>query len=325
MRRILEVASNLTVVSIVACLALCLAAAAQNSRPIFSKRIPLTQTPSTDPKPQPNFTQPPGFVSFSVPGSTYTVAYGVNNLGEIVGAFVSGGVGFGFLRDASGRFRKISVPGSSFTIAQDINDLDEIVGWYGLPNGPTQGFIEHHGVYTTLSYPGAVTTAVDGINNAGDVVGVYQTPTQHGFIYTHGEFQTIDPPGSVGTLVEKISNTGEIVGAYNLSSTEGSGFTLSNGIFSDINYPGAVGTQVVGVNDQGDLAGGWNNEQAFVYQNTTQRFTGFAVKGSGDCAAEGINNSHEIVGFYVSGGTFYGYYRLPSSSDTDLFEADPIP
>ena len=67
------------------------------------------------------------FHMLQVPGSTYTVAYGLNKLGQIVGAYVRGS-GSGFLYD-SGTFTTISDPLGSSTVAAGINDAGVIVGY----------------------------------------------------------------------------------------------------------------------------------------------------------------------------------------------------
>ena len=58
------------------------------------------------------------FTTIDVPGSTDTLAYGINGTGEIVGTFFEGihpNIALGFLRNNDGSFTTISVPGSKFT------------------------------------------------------------------------------------------------------------------------------------------------------------------------------------------------------------------
>ena len=124
-----------------------------------------------------------GLTVISYPGSTYTVAYGLNNVGQIVGSTVQNGLQIGFIYDTTtAAFTDVAYPGSTFTIAQGINDAGIIVGWYGDGNGTFQGFIEQNGIYTSISYPGSVNTVLTGINNRGDMVGIFQFDTQYGFL-----------------------------------------------------------------------------------------------------------------------------------------------
>ena len=65
------------------------------------------------------------FISFDVPGSIYTQAFGVNNRGQITGGYYdASGRQLGFLRDGH-RYRTLDTPGGN--IAWGINDRGEVV------------------------------------------------------------------------------------------------------------------------------------------------------------------------------------------------------
>jgi hypothetical protein len=68
------------------------------------------------------------FTTFDVPGSTFTIAGGVNASGQVVGAYGNGGT-HGFLR-SGGSYTTLDVPGSTFTNAFGINDSGQVVGGY---------------------------------------------------------------------------------------------------------------------------------------------------------------------------------------------------
>src|ERR1700676_3749286 len=132
------------------------------------------------------FSQTFQYTSFQVPGSTYTVALGLNNSGEIVGSFISNGQQAGFLY-SGGNFQTIACPNASFTIAQGINDNGVIVGWCA-----DQGFIYQNGNYSYVIYPGAARTGLLGVNNLGDLVGFYEPRpgSSFGFVYRNGAFKS---------------------------------------------------------------------------------------------------------------------------------------
>lgn len=243
-----------------------------------------------------------GFVTFDVPGATYTVAYGVNDLGQIVGSYANGFGQFGFLY-SQGAFQTLDVPGSSFTVAQGINDQGEIVGW-----SSDGAFSYQNGQYTLAQYPKAASYS---INNSGQIVGIYQNPAQHGLVDSGGFFYTLDPPNSAGTLVAGENNVGEIVGAYSqCAGCDSVGFTYFAGVFSNVVYPGSVGTQLWGVNDSGEIVGNTDisgASYAFVLDNGD--FTTLPVGVGIDTGASDINEAGEIVGYWVDqAGTFHGYY-----------------
>ena len=62
------------------------------------------------------------------PGSTYSLAEGINDQGQIVGFFQnSNGQEYGFL-DSGGTYTTIEFPGSVETVPRAINDKGQIVG-----------------------------------------------------------------------------------------------------------------------------------------------------------------------------------------------------
>jgi hypothetical protein len=78
--------------------------------------------------------------SITFPGSVATQAFGVNDLGEIVGDYtLAHGDIFGFL-DRGGVFSTIDPFGSPVVVANGINDLGQVVGFYTDANGNTIGF-----------------------------------------------------------------------------------------------------------------------------------------------------------------------------------------
>ena len=83
------------------------------------------------------------FVGIEFPGGVWTVAQGMNERGEIVGAYLTG-QGYpqflGFLRYADGTFSKIEHPeGFNFSWAFGINDRGQIVGVCS--KGTGEGFV----------------------------------------------------------------------------------------------------------------------------------------------------------------------------------------
>ncbi len=259
------------------------------------------------------------YVIIDYPGSTSTLAYGINNLGDIVGNYAVNGQGYGFLY-SGGKFKTLTYPGGTATEATGINDSGEIVGTYSPILAKADSFILQAGTYSKIVYPGAKNTFASGINNAGDIDGNYddQSNTQHGFLYSGGVYSDIDPPGSVQTLVGGINSLGEIVGIYCLSPcTTFQAFAYVGGTYSDLNFPSSV--QLTGANTDGDIVGNWDPSSGvgedFFYNAATQTFVPFDIDGTSDTSAEGLNDNCSIVGFYVDPTTsnFNGYYVRSSS------------
>jgi hypothetical protein len=113
------------------------------------------------------------FSPINVPGAEFTEAYGINNAGQIVGAYgVASDPGhyLGFLY-SGGHFTTIHFPGGTFagTDALGINDAGVIVGFTGFLGEPVhQGILNSEGTFTIINpVPPAIGLRATGINDAG--------------------------------------------------------------------------------------------------------------------------------------------------------------
>ena len=196
------------------------------------------------------------------PGAIITQAFGVNNLGVIVGTFWD--LSFqehGFTLD-NGVFSQFDAPGSTATFGMGINDNGDIVGYYTATGDIVQGYLLQNGTFTDLTFPGSSSTFPNGINNAGDVVGIYWNPDEHGFWLHAGSYSTLDYAGSNSTYPFGINNLGQIVGAFGYGTYfgRGAGFMYSNGTFLPFRLKGFEpltpdADQRMGINDLGQIVG----------------------------------------------------------------------
>ncbi len=115
------------------------------------------------------------FSRLAVPGSPSsggTVAFGINDAGQIVGDYIDAGGTFrGFLL-SGGVYTPIDMPGAIATLPLGINDAGQIVGQYPTGSG-SGGFLLSGGVYTPIAVPGAIAATARGINASGQIVGDY--------------------------------------------------------------------------------------------------------------------------------------------------------
>jgi probable HAF family extracellular repeat protein len=132
--------------------------------------------PPTDKNPAaPNNSGAITFTQFDFPGASITAVSGINDPGQIVGAYIdAGGAQHGFLLD-DGVFTTIDFPGSALsTEASDIDNHGQIVGAYVDAAGVSHGFLrERNGTFTTIDVRGATVTVLNGINDRGQMVGAY--------------------------------------------------------------------------------------------------------------------------------------------------------
>lgn len=156
------------------------------------------------------------FTPITMAGAGIIGAYGINNLGQVVGSFSAGYSGDssgerGFIY-SGGNFTYISPFGMAF---RGINDKGQICGEAVGLNAAWTGFLYSGGVFTYFNVPNAYSTAPQGINNLGQIVGYYDDSTglQHGFLRnSDGTFITIDGPDGIITTLNGINNLGQIVG-----------------------------------------------------------------------------------------------------------------
>jgi probable HAF family extracellular repeat protein len=136
------------------------------------------------------------FTIFNVPGDDPvlgTLAFGINDIGEVVGDYVNKNDQhrYGFLRSRKGDFTTFDVPNSAFTIGEGINNAGTIVGYYAdQVNGLEHGFVLKNGVFTTVDVPdlsgNAQQTQIQSINAKGEIVGLYYDPNDVDLVHSHG-------------------------------------------------------------------------------------------------------------------------------------------
>ena len=190
-------------------------------------------------------------------GALITTAFGINDIGQIVGYYIAQNSSSGFLY-SSGSYTTLNVPGSTGTTANGINRIGQVVGNYFDANNLEHGFLLSSGRYTTIDVPGSRpgSTVVSGINNAGQIVGQYVDAgnTPHGFLLSTGSYTMIDPPRSTGSGANGLNDSSEIVGFY-ADPGPIHGFLLSGGSYTTFDVPGALETIPSGINNPGQIAG----------------------------------------------------------------------
>jgi hypothetical protein len=189
------------------------------------------------------------------PPGANTVAFGVNNIGQVVGS----SAGSGFLY-SGGSYTLLNVPGATgTTYAAGTNDAGQIAGVYSNVGAPGHGFLYSGGIYTPFDDPLATNgTQPSGINNAGQIVGSYFAGgTEHGFIDIGGVFTPIDVPGAGSTYAYGINNEGQIVGQYSANGFNHSFLYDTNLLVFTLlqDAPGAPSTVANGINDLGQIVG----------------------------------------------------------------------
>jgi len=268
------------------------------------------------------------FTSIDYPGGTLTTTRGINNHGEIVGAYRIVPPRHALLVKA-GKLAPIdpnSVLGTNFSEAFKNNDRGDVVGDYLDDNGFAHGFLLRKGVLTPIDFPGASNTEAHGINDSGTVVGQWDIVDSsgnvvviHGFTWNNGNFTQVDFPESGDTSVNGINARGDFVGVWDtgLTSPIVHGFVFSKGQFIsfDVRFAGATLTQANDINAKGSIVGEWLDASGGIHGFLAEgaKFTSIDYPDAAITSAWGINSAGQIVGNHVDtlSSSSRGYFAQP--------------
>jgi probable HAF family extracellular repeat protein len=267
--------------------------------------------------------QTPGYTTIDYPGSTSTSAWGINNLGDVVGVYsLPDKTNHGFLW-SGGKLSSIDFPGAPSTDTWGINDHGDIVGDYTI-NGVTRSFVLTHGRFVTVDVPGATLTGIAGINNSGELAGIYTLPdnSSHTIMIKNDVFIYSDYPDNAVTQGNGINDTGDLAANCTIAGMT-HGCVRSKGSFTLFDYPDAAFTGAYGISGAGDIVGRYRDAagvtHGFIYSGG--KFTPIDIPGSTATAASAINSVGDFVGRYTSGGISHAFVMnspVTSYTITDL-------
>ena len=181
------------------------------------------------------------------------MAFGINNRGDVVGAWVdSAGLQHGFLWSANGTFTSIDVPGAIRTLARGINDAGDVVGVYDNPDKRRAFLLSGKGVLTLIDLPGTLGPPINGtwatsINDPGDIVGPGFDGSIHGYLISGDTVTQLDAPfaGAMNTQAYGLNSRGDIVGYY-MVGTKSLGFLRDrHRNYASIEAPSGAGRRPV--------------------------------------------------------------------------------
>ena len=251
------------------------------------------------------------FQTLDVPAAlgAETSAFGINNLGVIVGNFVTVDGNFDGFLFKRGSFTDIAVPGASPDdrgALEAVNDAGLAVGDFIDPNSGIQHMFvrQPRGEISVLAdaASGALLTEGRGINNRGIIVGVYHDAedNRHGFILHDGVYNRYDYPGALRTLLTGIDDRGQIIGFWVDTNRNRHGFLLRDGVTTAIAVPGAVKTTPAGINNRGQIVGYYDDANGIThgFMLALGEYTVFDFPGAANTALLGINDHGIIVGTY---------------------------
>lgn len=274
----------------------------------------------------------------TLPGSTFSRAFTVNNAGVAVGeAFTAPAQGEGSRAVVFQNGQVFDVFGAS-SVANDINEMGTVAGQRTTAGG-TRAFVftDANGNNTsqagetfdlsTLRADGSGTSFGFALNNRGQVAGRASTDTgtSHAFLFTDGnanrafdagEMRDMGSLSGASTFSEALglNDAGQVVGRYALAGTGQSAFLFSGGAMTDLGrLAGFNFARAIDINNRGEIVGTASASEGF--SGRALLFRGGAALDLNDriapgvgwtlTSAEGINEAGQIVGY----GTLNGQTR----------------
>lgn len=270
------------------------------------------------------------YTTISIPGSTQTVVYGINDFGAVVGYYYAdkGKVEHGFLRTA-GKITNLDYPEAKITTCYAINNGGEVVGQYQDTEGAFHAFVYNNGTYSNIDPPDTIDAGAGAINNLGEIAGFYgDAQGAHGFILSGATYQTLDVPDAEYTLwAGGINDNGEVTLQWQPTSSMTTQSSVYNGSsYTQIEITGSEDVYAHGINNNGDIALVWLDQdtQLYVAALRVPRSSGYVYPFIEDPAqseadstqAYGVDNYNVVVGRYIGSGTtgYLGFAARPAGS-----------
>lgn len=206
------------------------------------------------------------FFQIDIQGSSVVFASGVNDAGQVVGAYSSSNAFYGFIWTSAGELITFQpVAGSNVAWAQ-INAAGDVAGLYSTSFAALdRGYYRNAAgkVSTFVGSPNEISVDVVKMNDLSTLVGEFlEYPnTTHGFIREGTTITQIDVPGAARTGMSDINNSGTGVGYYqDVLGVFHSFLRDKLGNFSYFDDPHAghnadQGTFAISINATGEVAG----------------------------------------------------------------------
>lgn len=147
----------------------------------------------------------------TLPGGDYSVAFGINDSGAVIGTSNTSTSQHAFTWTIAGGLQDLgTLPGANASSAFAINNQGQIAGASG-----THAVLWSAGALRDLGTLGGQTSEAHGLNNQGMVVGVSDTSAgPHAFLWKDGSMQDLGVlPGDTSSRADHINDSGIVVGA----------------------------------------------------------------------------------------------------------------
>jgi MYXO-CTERM domain-containing protein len=279
------------------------------------------------------------FIDLRPAGATSVQVWDVNNLGQVVGTFSTGGANSAFVWQGGVLSPLAGPAGAIGTSAFSISETGVVVGSFydtqvvdpgtGQPApGPQRGWIRDGAAVMEVTVPGASIVQPRGISPDGRfVAGYYFVPLvgNVGFVLdrTTGSLVSTDATGSTSNISQGINAAGQVAGGYTYAGVGAPGYIydIASATRVEISLPGTGSTRLRDLDDSGRWVGWATFPGAPGAPSVTRGvvssaggFESLMFPGSGYTALQGINNAGWISGSYADGSPgapFWGFVAIP--------------
>lgn len=249
-----------------------------------------------------------GLMDLTQPGWDGGVAYEINEGGDVVGYYSSGGVSKAFHYQA-GTFTDIMPAGWTASELRSINANGDMVG-SGMDT-VTKGFLYAGGTFTTYNPAGWTDFKPTRISDNGLIVGNgNHGATDKAFLIDGGVIPLPLPAGFTDAFASDVNNAGTVVGYGTLGSAE-RGFIYDGFTAYEITPPGWTTSRVTAVNDAGVLLGYGRDGaviKCFLFDSGTWEV--FFEPSWAATICNDFNDQMDILGWGITAGLVYkGFVR----------------
>ena len=256
---------------------------------------------------------------------SFTLAFGINNAGTVVGTH-NATANQGFVRSPSGMFFDINFAGAAQTQITGVASNGNTVGIFVDQGGVTHGFAQTGTNFTAFDQPNTAFNQLLGISADASMFAGYGSTDPAGQIgqlayvgsIANNTFTDVNYllPSNSNSQATGVNNAGTVVGFYQPTGSNGfTGFEDSGGNIRIINPFGSLNTQALGIATNGEIVGTYIDTTGFQhgYTDIGGVFSTFDPTGSTSTTINGVNDFGQIVGF-----------SNDATGNTLGFEATPV-